>query len=179
MPTMAFVVKTKRGRFEVRESRSTEAGPRARTLASFTELTDEVVEKAQARAEKTLDAGALREAATRAGAPVAGTPVDEAARRTLRLLARGEHEIDPMLKRLLLDALEHDEPSMRGALEGPSPAPSHDPVSDAARSASEWIGADLAERGRALRDLLELGDALPLRRRPDAIGFPRLASVRR
>jgi hypothetical protein len=40
----------------------------------------------------------------------------------------------------------------------------HDPnalVSDAARSATQWIGVDPAEREKTLRDLLELSDALP------------------
>lgn len=170
---MAFVVKTKRGRFEVRESRSTDAGPRSRTLASFTEFGDEVIEKARARAEKPLDAAKLREGAVRAGAPVAGTALDSAARETLRRVATGER-LDPMLRTLLADALAHAEPSARAAVEGAAPAPPRPPVSDAARSASEWIGAGLAERGEVLRDLLELGDALPLRGRPDEIGFPRL-----
>jgi len=49
---MAFVVPTKKGSFEIRESRSTAAGPRSRTLASFKELTDETIEKARARAAK-------------------------------------------------------------------------------------------------------------------------------
>jgi hypothetical protein len=49
---MAYVVATQPGRFEVRESASTPSGPRSRTLASFRELTGEVVEKVQARAEK-------------------------------------------------------------------------------------------------------------------------------
>jgi hypothetical protein len=180
---MAYVVRSKSGRFEVRESRSTEAGPRSRTLASFTEFGDGVVEKALARAEKPFDAGRLREAAVRAGAPVAGTPLDDAARETLRRVAAGER-LDPMLRTLLADALGHVEPSVRGdaepslrrALEDPTPA--SPAVSDAARSATEWIGAGLAERGKALRDLLELGDALPLRKRPNEIGFPRLASAR-
>jgi hypothetical protein len=185
---MAFIVQTKGGRFEVRESHSTVAGPRSRTLASFTEFGDEVVEKARGRAEKPIDAAELREAALRAGAPVAGAAVDEAARETLRRVAGGE-QLDPMLRTLLLDALVHTEPSVRGALEArgvleergalgdTSPAPVQPPVSDAARSAAEWIGAGLGERGKALRDLLELGDALPLRRRPDEIGFPRLESA--
>ena len=160
---MAFVVQTKRGRFEVRESRSTDAGPRSRTLASFTEFGDEVVEKARARAEKPFDAAQLREAALRAGAPLVATPLDEAARETLRRVAGGER-LDPMLRTLLLDALVDNESS---------------PVSDAARSATEWVGAGLAERGAALRDLLDLTDALPLRRRPDEIGFPRLESAHR
>jgi hypothetical protein len=68
---MAFVVPAQRGRFEVRESRSTKQGPRSQTLASFTELTDEVIEKARQKAAKPPSAEELRRAARRAGAPVA------------------------------------------------------------------------------------------------------------
>ena len=64
---MAFIVPTKRGKFEVRESRSTPKGPRARTLASFDELSDRVIAKAQARAAKPLDSELLRAAARRVG----------------------------------------------------------------------------------------------------------------
>jgi hypothetical protein len=166
---MAFIVPTKRGTFEVRESRNTLAGPRSRTLATFTEMTDDVIEKAQERAEKAPSAEQLREAAIRAGAPVPGAPVDEAARLTLRLLANGKR-LDPMLKRLLLDALEHEDRSDR-------PADSSATVSDTARSATEWIGADPQQRSKTLRDLLELADALPVRLRPPEIGFPRVKSA--
>jgi hypothetical protein len=167
---MAFVVPTKRGTFEIRESRSTPDGPRSRTLATFAELTDEVIKKAQRRANGSApSAETLREAAIRAGAPVAGPPVDEAARETLRLMSRGER-VEPMLKRLLLDALEREDRSDR-------PADPDALVSDAARSATEWIGASPAERGEVLRDLLEFADAVPIRLRPKEIGFPRLRSA--
>jgi len=166
---MAFVIPKKRGTFEVRESRNTPKGPRSRTLATFTELTDEVIEKAEGRASQPLDAEKLRESAIRAGAPVSGPPVDEAARETLRLLARGD-KVEPMLKQLLLDALEREDRSDRPADPGAL-------VSDAARSATEWIGASPAERGEVLRDLLEFADAVPIRLRPKEIGFPRLRSA--
>jgi len=163
---MAFVTATKNGRYEIRESRSTPDGPRSRTLASFKELDEEAIEKARARAESPLDAEQLRRAALRVGAPLAPRPVDRAARELLGRLAKGEQP-SPMVKRLLSAALE----SADGEV-------AHRPgeVSDAARSASEWIDAGPEERGEALEDLLRLTDALPLRRRPAAIGFPRLSS---
>jgi hypothetical protein len=161
---MAFVIPTKRGGFEVRESHSTPAGPRSRTLATFKEMSDEVIEKARARAAKPPSAEQLRAAAARAGAPFSGPPVDRAARETLQLVAGGE-QLDPMLRRLLLDALSPQEERGQSAI-----------VSDAARSASQWIGASPQRRGEALRDLLELADALPIRIRPEEIGFPRLNS---
>ena len=43
---MAYVVTRPRGRFEIRESVHTDKGPRARSLASFTELSDEVLARA-------------------------------------------------------------------------------------------------------------------------------------
>ncbi len=166
---MAFVVATKPDRFEIRESHATPDGPRSRTLVSFRELTDEVVERARQRASKPLSPDQLRDAALRAGAPVPGPKVDEAGRETLRRLARGERP-DPILRRLLLDALENDGPSDR-------PREQDARISDSARSAAEWIGAGAAERARALVDLLELTDALPVRLRPTEIGFPRLKSA--
>jgi hypothetical protein len=166
---MAYVVATQAGRFEVRESKTTENGPRSRTLVSFRNLTDEVIEKAQAAAEKPVSAESLKRAALKAGAPIQGSELDEAAKRTLRGIASGDRP-NPMLRRLLLDALLAENP--------PNPGPdASKPVSDAARSAGEWIGASLEERAKALGDLLELADALPIRPRRREIGFPRLESV--
>lgn len=163
---MAFVVPIKKGGFEIRESRSTPAGPRSRTLATFKELSAETIEKARSRALKPPSADELREAALRAGAPVAPAPVDRAARELLGRLAKGERP-DPMLRRLLLDALADEDRSDR-------PRDPSATVSDSARSVSEWVGVGAKERGEALEDLLLLADALPLRRRPETIGFPPL-----
>lgn len=166
---MAYIVATQAGRFEVRESKATEKGPRSRTLASFRELTEEVIEKVQAAAEKPPSAEELKKAALKAGAPVQSSELDEAAKRTLRGIASGDRP-RPMLRRLLLDALlGENSPDQRSGAVGL--------VSDAARSAAEWIGAPPKERAEALRDLLELADALPIRPRADEIGFPRLKSV--
>jgi hypothetical protein len=166
---MAYIVATRPGRYEVRESRNTSAGPRSRTLASFRELDHEVVAKVQTRAEKPPSAAELQEAAVRVGAPVATPPVDRAVRQTLRLLSRGER-LQPQLKRLLLDALSSNGgPASSGA--------KRPPVSDAARAAEQWIDSPPEERGRALRELLELADALPISPRSEEIGFPRLRSA--
>lgn len=167
---MAFVVPTRKGSFEIRESRSTPAGPRSRTLATFRELSDETIEKARSRAAKPPTADELREAALRAGAPISPSPIDQAARDLLGKLAKGQRP-DPMLKHLLLDALVDEDRSDR-------PTDPDAAVSDAARSVSEWVGASAKERGDALEDLLLLADALPLRRRPETIGFPRLEATR-
>jgi hypothetical protein len=66
---MADVVARPNGRFEIRESVHTEKGPRARSLANFSVLTDEVLARAAGRATRPFDAGAVLGAAQRAGAP--------------------------------------------------------------------------------------------------------------
>jgi hypothetical protein len=66
---MAYVVARPRGRFEIRESVYTDKGPRARSLAGFSELTDEVLAKARRRASRPFDTTAVRDSAVRAGAP--------------------------------------------------------------------------------------------------------------
>jgi hypothetical protein len=73
---MAFVVVRPKGRFEIRESVHTKTGPRARSLANFASLTDEVLAKARARASRPFDADAVRASASRAGAelPVRAHP---------------------------------------------------------------------------------------------------------
>jgi hypothetical protein len=166
---MAFIVPTKKGTFEIRESRSTPKGPRSRTLVTFRELTDEAIAKAQEKAVAPPSAADLRKAALRAGAPIAPAPVDRAARELIGRLAKGERP-DPMLRRLLLDALANEDRDDRP----PDPTAT---ASDSARSVSEWIGTSPTERGAALEDLLLLADALPLRRRADTIAFPGLKAA--
>jgi hypothetical protein len=143
---MAFVVPTKRGQFEIRESRSTPKGPRSRTLATFKELSDEVIAKAREKAAKPPDPKDLRDAARRVGATVASEPIDHAARELIAELGKGR-ELDPSLRRMLVDLLaEHPKPRSAG---------------DAVHSVAEWVSATPEERGRALVDLLLLADALP------------------
>jgi hypothetical protein len=67
---MAYVVARPKGRFEVRESLHTPKGPRARSLAGFDVLTDEVLAAAARRATRPFDAEAVLASARRAGAPV-------------------------------------------------------------------------------------------------------------
>jgi hypothetical protein len=161
---MAFVVSTKRGTFEVRESFNTPEGPRSRTLAGFRELTDEVIENARAQSAKPPSPEQLRGAARRAGAPVAPAPADRAARELIAELAKGE-ELEPKLRHLLADALGD-------GWSEPASSPS------ATRSAAEWIAATPQQRGKTLEDLLLLADALPSGgRRGKPLRFPRLQST--
>jgi hypothetical protein len=153
---MAFIVPRKNGTWEIRETRSTPAGPRSTTLATFRELSDEVIEQAQARAAHPIDPGELRQAALRVGAPIARPLIDSAASKLLAELSMGRRP-RRALRRLLADAANSRDAGL----------------SDAARAAQEWVAATPEERGKTLRDLLLLGDALPKRRRPDRTQFPR------
>lgn len=162
---MAFVVAKRNGTYEIRESRSTPKGPRSRTLATFRELDDEVIEKARARSTKPLDDEDVRVAAKRAGAPGARAPAERAARELIAELGRGRG-LDPTLRRLLLDLL-----SGRNGEEEARKA------SDAERAIAEWMASTPRERGNALFDLLLLADALPHRGRVGKrLEFPPLHS---
>jgi hypothetical protein len=158
---MAFVVPTRQGRFEIRESKSTPKGPRSRTLVSFRELTDELIEKARAKAEKPIDAKELRRAAWRAGAPVAGRPIDRAARELIAELGKGR-KLDPTLRHLLTSLLSRERTDDPGQ-----------PPSDSGLSVAAWVGATPELRGRALIDLLLLADAIPSEgRKKEPLRFP-------
>ncbi len=67
---MAYVVARPKGRYEIRESVHTSKGPRARSLANFAALTEEVLETAGRRASRPFDPAAVRASARRAGCPV-------------------------------------------------------------------------------------------------------------
>lgn len=160
LPTMAYVVRSTPERWEIRESHTTAAGPRSRTLATFRELTPDVTKRAQRRADKLVPAAALRLAARRAGAVVTPPIGDRAAGELIAELAAGRRP-RPELTHLLIDALEHAPPST---------------ASSNARAAAAWIGATPKKRGEALRDLLLLVDRLPQRERPRQSSFPRIVS---
>lgn len=155
---MAYVIRQKSGSWEIRESRATPRGPRSRTLASFRELTPEAIRQALERASAPLDAGEIRAAARRAGAPVAGA--GHAGARLIAALGGGPPP-PPGLRRVLLEAL------------GSRPRKA---VTDNERAASEWLGASPERRGETLRDLLLLADRVPQRRRARALRFPRIVS---
>jgi hypothetical protein len=162
---MAFVVARPGRRFEIRQSRTTPAGPRARTLATFRVLDDDVLARASERAGAALDVVALRASARRAGAPVAAHDgPDRAARALLAQLGDG-HRPAPVLTALLADALA-----------GTPDDPLHATLPDAARAVVPWIAASPEQRGAALRDLLLLADRLPPPRTRRA-RFPRLVPV--
>jgi hypothetical protein len=163
---MAFIVPTRPGSYEIRESHSTPKGPRSQTLASFRELTDEVIQKAREKAAVAPSAEELQRAARRAGAPVARPPAEQAARELIAELARGRR-LDPALRQILIELLQ------RGYREGGDPSPSR----EASRSVAMWMSATPEERGQTLVDLLLLADALPSGgRKGKPLRFPRLES---
>ncbi|HEY5285568.1 MAG TPA: hypothetical protein VIJ50_00510 [Solirubrobacteraceae bacterium] len=156
---MAFVLDRGAGTWEIRESHTTAAGPRSRTLATFRTLTPETILHAQARSSKDLDASQVRQAARRAGAPVAAPPSDRSAGDLLTQLAEGRRP-RPLLARLLVQALSAD---------GGQPT-------DNLQAAAAWITATSERRGETLRDLLLLSDYLPHTRKREHRRFPRIAS---
>jgi hypothetical protein len=161
-----YATARRNGTWELRESVSTPAGPRSRTLASFRTLTPDAIERARARSTQPVGAAAVRRAAVRAGAPVAPSDADRAAGELLAALAHGRAP-RASLRALLTDALAG------GDDRRPQP-------SDSARAAASWVAASARERGDALRDLLLLADRLPPPRTAAAArpAFPRIASGR-
>lgn len=141
-----FVTARPDGAWELRQSVRTPAGPRARTLARFRVLTPEVMAHAVSRAAEPLDQDAVRQAAARAGAPIAEDPGTTAARTLLAELARGKPP-PPRWRNLLTAALASDPPTR-------SP-------SNSEWAALQWANTTPAERSRALVDLLALTDAIP------------------
>jgi len=157
---MAYIAPRKGGSWEIRESHSTPAGPRSRTLATFRTLTPEVISHAQARADRPLRPAELRQAAHRVGAPVTPTRSDRAAAELIAELVSGRRP-RPALDQLLADSLQG--------------AP--DAASDNARSAAAWIETSPQKRGETLRELLLLADQFPRRERPRRPTFPRIQSL--
>jgi hypothetical protein len=156
---MAYVVARKTGAWEIRESYSTDAGPRSRTLAGFRTLTPEAIAHAQERSAKPLDADELRRAARRAGAPVAAQTSDRVAGELLAQLAAGQRP-RPALARMLAKKLSADATR----------------PTDNAEAAAAWIAASAERRGETLRDLLLLTDYLPPPRTRKRARFPRIES---
>jgi hypothetical protein len=146
-------------RYEIRESISTPAGPRARTLATFRVLTADVIAHAASRAQRPFDSETIRARAAALGVPRHERAASTTAGKLLAQLRAGE-KLPPALARELRAVL----PNTRAALP------------DSLAGAVEWIGADDEKRGRTLRDLLDVASRVPARPRPTALSFPRLSS---
>lgn len=86
---MAYVV-ARGARFEIRESLHTPAGPRARSLANFSRLNDEVLATAQRRASRPFDRANVLASAARSGAPVEVRDYTEFVDASRRFASRAE-----------------------------------------------------------------------------------------
>ena len=163
---MAYLVRRSPTRIEIRESQSTSKGPRSRVLASFpAALTADVIEVAAAKAARPFDGASLRSRARAMGIPVLERSREPEAHALLSRLRRRD-PIDPVLLACLRRALAKlPESSIPESLE----------------EVSEWIGASSAQRGAALRELLNLYGRIaesrpPPRGRPRQ-RFPRFSST--
>lgn len=150
---MTYLKQNRPGRWEIRESRVTPAGPRSRTLATFASLDHSHLVLAKSRAENEFDESAIIEAARRVGAPVESAPADSAAAALLRALGDG-HSLAPGLRQLLQDALATGKQS------------------PATEEALGHVGKSAEQRGAELVDLMLLGDAIPSRAKPSKLTFP-------
>ena len=162
---MAYLVRRGADRVEIRESVSTDRGPRSRCLVSFRgALTPDIVARAAAEASRPFDAQALLRRARAADIPVALRSREPEVRALLARLRRSD-PLDPALTAVLRAALER------------LPA---EPLPDGLEDVADWVGASAAERGEALRQLLDLYGRIevsrPVPRRPDRARFPRIAS---
>ena len=135
---MASLIKRKDGRAEIRETLSTDRGPRSRTLAVFRELGDADLEKAERRAQRPFDRERILARARRLGVPRYGETASRAARQLLAELVAGK-PLEPVLVAALREALE-----LRPASQIPAAVVEVLPV----------LGADAAQRGEWLRDVL-------------------------
>lgn len=163
---MAYFVRRAPGRIEIRESLSTPRGPRSRTLVRFAEpLTPDVLAEAAARARRPFDAEALVRRARARGIEVAYRSREPEGRALLARLRRPD-PIDPVIAGLLRRAL-------RDARAAEPP--------EALAEVAEWVGASAAERGAALRELLDtygrIAASRPLRRTRPRERFPRFSSL--
>ena len=153
-------------RVEIRESVSTAAGPRARTLATFRgSLGPDVLEQAAGRASRGFDGRALVARARELGIPVTERRKGGAARQLLGRIRQGV-SLDPVLVTLLREALAR-------CPAAEVPAELHE--------AADWVGVDVRRRGQALRGLLRTTDRIvrtrPQRRAKPRQVFPRFRST--
>jgi hypothetical protein len=163
---MAYLVRRSGDQIEIRESRSTQKGPRSRQLARFDgTLTPAVLARAAAKATRPFDADALVRRAQVMGIPVETRAPEREAHALLRRLRRGD-PIDPIMASVLARALDEV-----------AKAELPEPVAEVA----EWIGATPAARGAALRDLLDaygrIAASSPPRRERPRTPYPHFSSA--
>lgn len=134
---MAFAVRRPGGRWEIRESAVTEAGPRARTLASFRVLTPDIARRAADRASVEMAPDEVAQIAARAGAPLAITRAEQLARELSELLGGGALLPVRLERRLVHDFAE------AGRRRDPGPAVGPPVISGADRYAPSSRGPSI------------------------------------
>lgn len=160
---MASLTIRRDGRYEIRESESTRRGPRSRTLAIFSELTDAHLDRAAARARGRFDREAILARARELGVPIQASPATRLALELIAQIHRGE-VVAPSVALVLGEALGRDSGSR---------------LPDDVAPAVEWLGRSEEERGRAVRELLRLADRIVRSRRGGRTGdiaYPRINS---
>lgn len=140
MPTL---VERSDGRFELRESVWTARGPRSRTLATFRELTPEVIDHAVGRATTPVDRESIVERAGQAGLHV---------KRVL-----GASEAAALIGRARREGLW---PSLAAAIQEVIGELATGPLPDHLEAIVDWLGVGDKERGEALLDLLRVADRI-------------------
>jgi hypothetical protein len=166
---MAYLVRRGVDRIEIRESLATSRGPRSRLLASFREpLSPDVLERAAACATRPFDPRALLRRARAAGVATAEHSHEPEARALLARLHRPD-PLDPVLVAALRQALGRLPEAF---------------LPEAVADVAEWVGASAAQRGAALRELLDLYGRIAASRPPsprqrERPRFPRFSSRRK
>ena len=160
-------IRRQRDRYEIRECVTTERGPRQRVLARFDRiLSPGVIDEAAARATRPFDRRALAARARARGIAVSDDRRSGEARSLLAALRRGQ-PVRPSIVGLLREAL--------AGLESHE-LPQH------LEPAAEWLGANEAARGRALRGLLRTASRVARsrgeQRTPPERAFPVFSSAR-
>lgn len=162
---MAYLVRRGSDRFEIRESVATARGPRSRRLVGFRgRLTPDVLARAAARAQRPFDPRALVRRARALSIEVVDRSREPEARALLARLRRADR-LDPRLAAVLRAALSR-EPESR--------------IPEELEDVADWVGASAADRGSALRQLLDLYGRIAASRTPgsqrEKPRFPRIAS---
>jgi hypothetical protein len=139
---MATIICRRDGRFEIRESVATVRGPRSTTLAIFSELSSDVLKRAGAKADRAFDAAAIKRRAEELGVPWSGPTSVADVRHVLARVAA--NEVPPAFLAALKKVTSTVEVSL---------SPTIEPM-------LHWIDKDDDERGRAVFELIELGDVI-------------------
>lgn len=140
---MTTIISRKDGRYEIRESAMTSRGPRSRTLAIFKWLSSEVLDHAHRRASRPFDDASVRRRAEEIDVPWVGPSGAADALSILAMAARGG--VPPVFVAAIREAFGRT---------------STERLPDTIPPMLDWVGVDDEKRGRAVRDVLGMADAI-------------------